>query len=338
MDTSLATVRGIERTVLCLPSSPGGHFELLDALAPAYADLPHRFLMPPSPQAERLRAEGVVVERLINPRRSPIRLVPNVAQSLRLALRHRPRIVVTSGAGLAVPFSIIAKLLGAKLIFIETMARVDGASASGRILYPWSDHFLVQWKELRSCYPRAEVCRPALLEEIPQSAEAVSERRGTFVATGNHNQPFGRLLKAADEAAERGLLPQPVLAQTGPALSCRPRHMEVVPALPPGEVERLIRERAVIICHGGAGLIARCLRAGRRPLVLARRREHGEHVNDHQVAMTAKLAALGLVVSLDETPLETALDRVDEPPELELKLPGPRLVDRLAELIRAEAR
>jgi UDP-N-acetylglucosamine transferase subunit ALG13 len=92
----------------------------------------------------------------------------------------------------------------------------------------------------------------------------------------------------------------------------------------------------VIISHGGAGFISATVRAGRKPLVLPRRGSLGEHVDDHQVAMVAKLASLGLVVSLDATPLEEAIARAEEAPGPDAPLEGADAVERVRELL-AEA-
>ncbi|MDX6649420.1 MAG: UDP-N-acetylglucosamine--N-acetylmuramyl-(pentapeptide) pyrophosphoryl-undecaprenol [Solirubrobacteraceae bacterium] len=315
------------RVDVCLASSSGGHLELLLALRGAYEHRSHAFVTLPGRQADDLRATGAAVVTVTNPWRSPLKLARNLAQAAAAAWRLRPRTVVCTGAGATVPFALVARALGARLVFVETMARVHGGSLSGRILYRFAHHFLVQWPELLAAYPRAEVCRPALLEALGTANGGT----GTFIATGTHGQPFDRLLRLADEAAQAGLLPEPIVAQGGPA-TYRPRAFDVVPSLQPEEVRRAIGSSAVVVSHGGSGLVSLALRCGRRPLVLPRLREHGEHLDDHQVETTAKLADLGLVVALDRTPLADAV-RLGLRPPAGAVAPGPRLVDRLRELV-----
>jgi len=55
-----------------------------------------------------------------------------------------------------------------------------------------------------------------------------------------------------------------------------------------------------VVCHAGSGLISAALRAGRRPLVLPRLARHGEHFDDHQTQIVAKLERLGLVVAISD--------------------------------------
>ena len=73
--------------------------------------------------------------------------------ALRILLKERPDVVVSTGGGeIAIPFCHAGKLLGAKVIFIETLARVTTRSAAGRLIYPIADLFLVQWESLLQEY------------------------------------------------------------------------------------------------------------------------------------------------------------------------------------------
>jgi len=73
--------------------------------------------------------------------------------ALRILLKERPEAVISTGGGeIAVPFCYVGKLLGAKVIFIETVARVTTRSAAGKLIYPLADLFLVQWETLLKKY------------------------------------------------------------------------------------------------------------------------------------------------------------------------------------------
>jgi UDP-N-acetylglucosamine:LPS N-acetylglucosamine transferase len=84
-----------------------------------------------------------------------LRTMVSSAQALVVLLRTRPHAIVSSGPGPAVPASLLAKLLGIKVVFIETGSRVSSLSSSGRILYRFADLFFVQWPQLLSQYPEA---------------------------------------------------------------------------------------------------------------------------------------------------------------------------------------
>jgi beta-1,4-N-acetylglucosaminyltransferase len=89
------------------------------------------------------------------------RNLPNLVRNLLLAWRllrsFRPDVVVSSGAGVAFPFFLVARLLGQKTVYVEVYDRIDSATMTGRLCYPFSDLFLLQWEEQRRSYPRGVV-------------------------------------------------------------------------------------------------------------------------------------------------------------------------------------
>lgn len=79
----------------------------------------------------------------------------NLWLALRVIRRNDIQAVVTTGAGVAVPFAIIARLFRINVVYIESMARITNPSLTGRLVYPFADTFVVQWPELRQFYKRA---------------------------------------------------------------------------------------------------------------------------------------------------------------------------------------
>lgn len=84
-----------------------------------------------------------------------LRFVKLFFVSFRILRREKPDFVITTGALAAFPISLLAKLMGKKLVYIESFARVDSASLTGRLLYPFADLFIVQWEETLRFYPKA---------------------------------------------------------------------------------------------------------------------------------------------------------------------------------------
>ena len=76
-------------------------------------------------------------------------------KSLYLFLKIRPNVIVTTGTHTAVPMCYIAKLFGKKIVFIETFANRTSKTLAGKLVYPISDLFIVQWKEMLELYPNA---------------------------------------------------------------------------------------------------------------------------------------------------------------------------------------
>ena len=81
----------------------------------------------------------------------------NIFQAMVLFFKLRPLVVISTGSGLAVPFLLISKFFGSKIIFIESGARIYSASKTGKFMYKYSDIFLVQYQALLRFYPKAIV-------------------------------------------------------------------------------------------------------------------------------------------------------------------------------------
>jgi beta-1,4-N-acetylglucosaminyltransferase len=71
--------------------------------------------------------------------------------------RWRPDVVISSGAGVAFPFFLVAKSLRIKTVYVEVYDRIDLPTVTGKLCYPLSDLFLLQWEEQRRSYPRGIV-------------------------------------------------------------------------------------------------------------------------------------------------------------------------------------
>jgi beta-1,4-N-acetylglucosaminyltransferase len=86
----------------------------------------------------------------------PLRVIPMFFSVLRLLARERPDWIISNGAEIAIPVFFAAWLLGIKTMYIEASCRVKTSSFTGRIVYPITKEFLVQWPELLTVYgPKA---------------------------------------------------------------------------------------------------------------------------------------------------------------------------------------
>ena len=149
-----------ERRRTCWAYSPGGHLAELER-ATAGIVFTDRFDVtfaggrPPRVPPRRTYL-------VCHPRRSPWRTLRNLARSLVIVLRERPQLVVSTGADVAVPVCIAARLLGARLVFIETAGEL-APTLAGRLVYPFADLFVVQWPDKLQAFPRAVLASGPLL-------------------------------------------------------------------------------------------------------------------------------------------------------------------------------
>ena len=101
--------------------------------------------------------KGVAHFFIIDPHISKIKYFINAIWALFLYIRIRPDVVVSTGAGIAIPMIMIAKKMGSKIVFIETGARVTTPSKTGLFAYKYSDLFIVQYMPLLKYFPNAKL-------------------------------------------------------------------------------------------------------------------------------------------------------------------------------------
>ncbi len=103
-------------------------------------------------------------ERLVRCHFPTTRNIPNLVRNMFLALgtlrAERPDVIVSDGAGVAVPFFWLGRLFGARTVYLEVYDRIDSATMTGRLVGPVTDLFLVQWDEQLANYPDAVVAGP----------------------------------------------------------------------------------------------------------------------------------------------------------------------------------
>lgn len=83
-------------------------------------------------------------------------LIKNTILAVKVLKEYRPDVIISTGAASAIPFFYIGKLLGIKTIYVEVYDRIDSPTLTGKIVYPVTDHFLIQWKEQQKHYKKGK--------------------------------------------------------------------------------------------------------------------------------------------------------------------------------------
>ncbi|MFZ1993089.1 MAG: PssD/Cps14F family polysaccharide biosynthesis glycosyltransferase [Solirubrobacteraceae bacterium] len=140
---------------MLLVASSGGHLlELLELIGEHGYERRH-WVTFDKPDAQVL-LDGEPVTFAFSPTNRNVKnLVRNLVLAVRLIGRHRPDAVISTGAGIAVPFLCAARLFGKRAIYVESLARIDQLSLSGRLVYWIVTDFFVQWPELATRNPRS---------------------------------------------------------------------------------------------------------------------------------------------------------------------------------------
>lgn len=110
-----------------------------------------------------------------------------------------------------------------------------------------------------------------------------------FVTVGTHEQQFNRLLEAVDKLKEDGTITEEVIMQTGFS-TYEPKYCQCEKLFPYTKMIELVKQARIVITHGGPSSFIMPLQEGKVPIVVPRRKEFGEHVNDHQVEFAKSVA------------------------------------------------
>ena len=144
---------GEKRHKICLISSSGGHYEQLKMLAPLAAD--HDVFWVTERAHYDSHADYYLIQTGLKDGLFFFKMVFNLFVTLTIWYNERPDYVITTGTMVVLPMAFLAKILGKKLIYIETFARVHDGTRTGRLIYKYADLFIVQWESLKEIYPNA---------------------------------------------------------------------------------------------------------------------------------------------------------------------------------------
>jgi len=148
-----------------LISSHGGHLTELLELAPAYEGMESFYYCYDADTTRKLPNAYVIPNAPYN----PFSVLLNFWKVWRILRNEKPDCLLSTGAELAIPPFLLAKLMGIPTVYIECGAQVTSASFTGRILVHVADEFYIQWPELEKVYgPKARFVG-SLIDEMPES-------------------------------------------------------------------------------------------------------------------------------------------------------------------------
>lgn len=140
---------------ICLVGSSGGHLTHLYLLKPFWENQ-DRFWVTFEKEDAVSTLQGEKMYPCYYPtNRNLINLVKNTFLAYKVLKREKPDLIISSGAAVAVPFFYLGKLFGSKTVYIEVFDRIEKSTLTGRLVYPITDKFIVQWDEMKKVYPKA---------------------------------------------------------------------------------------------------------------------------------------------------------------------------------------
>lgn len=204
--------------------------------------------------------------------------------------------VVSTGSGVAVPFFLVATIRGIPRTYVESAARTRGPSLTGRLVSLIPGTRLVT--QHRSWADRRWRHRGSVFDVYSAEPKPARHPRSMVVTLGTMTgYPFPRALHAAQRLQRHFSIPEEsVFWQVGESARDDANHHEFVAV---DKLQEAMRDADLVVTHAGVGSCLQALDAGHVPVVLPRRVELGEHIDDHQEMIAELLADKGLAVVSD---------------------------------------
>jgi UDP-N-acetylglucosamine--N-acetylmuramyl-(pentapeptide) pyrophosphoryl-undecaprenol N-acetylglucosamine transferase len=287
-----------------LVASAGGHLKQLHHLHKRLAGIagPFRWATFDTPQSRSLlNGETVDFVRFVGGR-DPGNVVRNLPAARRSLRDREVDTVVSTGSAVALPFFALARAQGLRCHYIESAARIDGPSLTGRLIGR------IPGVHLYAQYPGWASGRWSFGGSVFDSFQCVASSRakearlGRVVVTLGTNRQYGfrrliqRMLEILPPEAD-------VLWQTGDT-DVSGLGIAVHYAIPERDLTQAMREADVVVSHAGVGTALAALEVGKCPLLVPRRFSLGEHVDDHQKQIASELCGRGLSVSIEADDLK----------------------------------
>lgn len=150
---------------ICLECAEGGHLDEILSIINAFNGNDIFFITTLAPTTEHLKKDYSVyyVRKQYNTKtmvavylREFILIFKLLISISRILVKEKPDLIVSTGGGCTIPLFLLGKISQTKMVFIESLARVNAPSLTGRIVYPLSDVFLVQWESMLKFYKNGE--------------------------------------------------------------------------------------------------------------------------------------------------------------------------------------
>lgn len=141
---------------ICFAASSGGHFEQLMMLKPLMNEF-SSFVVTEKTSYINTSSTEVYYLSQVNrkEKRFVFLMILNMMKSLYIYFKKKPDVVVTTGVLGIIPLSLLCKLFRKKVIYIESFAKIDSPTLTGKLLYKFADRFYVQWEPMLEHYPNA---------------------------------------------------------------------------------------------------------------------------------------------------------------------------------------
>lgn len=330
-----------KKPLICLAAAGGGHFRQLFDIQSLWASYP-RFIVTEDTALTRALSNREDIENVPHFALGQARIgkglamvraaAANCAASLRIILRRRPDIVITTGSGSQFFIVLWARLLGSKVVLIDSFARFHAPSKFARLAGPLAHLRIAQSAVSARKWRGSKAFDPLEVEPLPEPAS----KEPLVFATVGATLPFERLERCVTELKRAGRIPERVLLQVGrtAAVPEPVEGLDRVGEIPYGELQSVLDRANLVVCHAGTGSIITALSKGCAVVAVPRTLAHGDHYDDHQAEIASVFASRGLVeTGGDAQSIAAALDRARTMPRHRVRMNHRRLIGFLDQAI-----
>lgn len=294
------TATGTEAGRTLFVASTGGHLEELKRLSDRFVDIggPGDWATFADAQSESLLVGARVHHLRYVPPRGYRAAAANVSTAVALIRRGGYDRIVSTGAGIAIPFLLAGRTMGVECHYVESAARTTGPSLTGSVAAAIPGvRLYTQYEEWASRHwqYRGSVFDTWSVHTVPsRRARRVVVTLGTMRTYGFRSAVTAliRVLPAVTTPDAQ------IIWQVG-STDVSGLDIDAHDRLPADILGRAMHDADLVVAHAGVGSALNALDAGHVPVLLPRLRSRGEHVDDHQQMIARRLADRQLAVTSD---------------------------------------
>lgn len=146
-----------KKVKICFAASSGGHYEQLMMLKPLMDKYDSFVLTEWTEYNAEIKGIKTYYLKQVNRKEKTFfgRMIKNSILSLKIFLKEKPDLIICTGVLATIPMCLVTKAARKKLIYIESFAKVNSPTETGKLLYRFADQFYVQWESMKKFYPSA---------------------------------------------------------------------------------------------------------------------------------------------------------------------------------------
>lgn len=273
---------------ICFASSSGGHLNQIKELDGKLKCESYFFVTSKDKFSESI-LKNKKKYFITDPKRNIIKLIINKLQTIKILMIEKPDIIISTGSGTAFWMCFLGRILGKKVLFIESIARVTKPSLFGKIVNKFANTTIYQWKPLGKYYKKG--IYGGIIFDISFSPKSL-KNKNIFLTVGSSDYKFNRLIEWADDLAKTKNYE--IFGQIGTS-SYIPQHFKYKEFLSTEEMKKQLKKCSIVLTHGGSGSIFNSIHEKKLVIVIPRLKKCGEHVDNHQLELANRISDLHVI-------------------------------------------